>query len=46
MKDEIISECIGWNYDDNQRVEPKLIPVIIPLCLINGQIGIGTGYST
>uniref|UniRef100_A0A8C0IRZ4 DNA topoisomerase 2 n=1 Tax=Chelonoidis abingdonii TaxID=106734 RepID=A0A8C0IRZ4_CHEAB len=33
-------------YDDNQRVEPEWYMPIIPLVLINGAEGIGTGWSS
>lgn len=32
-------------YDDNQRVEPEWYIPIIPMVLINGAEGIGTGWS-
>jgi len=32
--------------DDNQSIEPEWYCPIIPMCLINGAEGIGTGYST
>ena len=32
--------------DDNQRVEPKFYAPIIPMALVNGSNGIGTGWST
>ena len=32
--------------DDNQRVEPKYYVPIIPMALVNGSRGIGTGWST
>ncbi|XP_033628868.1 DNA topoisomerase 2-alpha-like isoform X1 [Asterias rubens] len=33
-------------YDDNQRIEPEWYCPIIPMVLINGTEGIGTGWST
>ncbi|XP_062993417.1 DNA topoisomerase 2-alpha isoform X2 [Elgaria multicarinata webbii] len=33
-------------YDDNQRVEPEWYIPIIPMVLINGAEGIGTGWSS
>ena len=33
-------------YEDNQRIEPEWYCPIIPLVLVNGTEGIGTGYST
>ena len=32
--------------DDGQKVEPEYYVPIIPMILINGSVGIGTGYST
>lgn len=32
--------------DDNQKVEPKYYLPIIPMVLVNGSEGIGTGWST
>ncbi|EAR83749.1 DNA topoisomerase IV (macronuclear) [Tetrahymena thermophila SB210] len=32
--------------DDNQVVEPEWYMPIIPMCLVNGSSGIGTGWST
>lgn len=32
-------------YDDNQRVEPEWYIPIVPMVLINGAEGIGTGWS-
>lgn len=34
------------NYDDGQKIEPVFYTPIIPLVLVNGTEGIGTGYST
>ena len=34
------------NYDDGQKIEPVYYTPIIPLVLVNGTEGIGTGYST
>lgn len=34
------------NYDDNQRIEPEWYIPIIPMILVNGADGIGTGWST
>ncbi|XP_069949301.1 DNA topoisomerase 2-alpha isoform X3 [Cherax quadricarinatus] len=34
------------NYDDNQRIEPEWYLPIIPMVLVNGADGIGTGWST
>ncbi|PAA94319.1 hypothetical protein BOX15_Mlig014497g1, partial [Macrostomum lignano] len=37
---------LEYNVDDNQRVEPVWYIPIIPMVLINGADGIGTGWST
>ncbi|KAK7026445.1 DNA topoisomerase 2-beta, partial [Halocaridina rubra] len=34
------------NYDDNKKIEPEWYMPIIPMVLINGAEGIGTGWST
>ncbi|XP_069041797.1 DNA topoisomerase 2-alpha [Lepisosteus oculatus] len=34
------------NYDDNQRVEPEWYIPIIPVVLLNGADGIGTGWAS
>lgn len=39
-------EILIYNDDDGVIVEPKFYLPIIPMCLINGSTGIGTGYST
>lgn len=33
-------------YDDNQRIEPEYYVPLIPMVLVNGADGIGTGWST
>lgn len=33
-------------YDDNQKIEPEFYVPIIPMVLVNGAEGIGTGWST
>ena len=33
-------------YDDNLKIEPEWYYPIIPMVLINGSEGIGTGWST
>ncbi|XP_022655107.1 DNA topoisomerase 2-alpha-like isoform X2 [Varroa destructor] len=33
-------------YDDNQKIEPEYYLPIIPMVLVNGAEGIGTGWST
>ncbi len=37
---------LKYNYDDNQRVEPEWYMPIIPLVLVNGSEGIGTGWAS
>jgi DNA topoisomerase-2 len=37
---------LTWLEDDGQRVEPEYYMPVIPLLLVNGVDGIGTGYST
>jgi DNA topoisomerase-2 len=32
--------------DDNKKVEPEFYVPIVPMALINGSAGIGTGWST
>lgn len=33
-------------FDDNQKIEPQFYMPIIPMVLVNGAEGIGTGWST
>ncbi|XP_015784056.1 DNA topoisomerase 2-alpha-like [Tetranychus urticae] len=37
---------LHYLYDDNQRVEPEYYVPILPMVLVNGADGIGTGWST
>ena len=37
---------LKYNYDDNQRVEPEWYIPILPMVLINGVEGIGTGWAS
>lgn len=37
---------LHYLYDDNQRIEPEWYIPIIPMVLVNGAEGIGTGWST
>jgi DNA gyrase/topoisomerase IV subunit B len=37
---------LKYNYDDEKQIEPEYFAPIIPLILVNGTKGIGTGYST
>jgi DNA topoisomerase-2 len=39
-------EILKYNYDDGKKVEPNTFAPIIPMVLINGTEGIGTGFST
>jgi DNA topoisomerase-2 len=34
------------NYDDGIEIEPKFYVPVLPLLLVNGALGIGTGFST
>jgi DNA topoisomerase-2 len=38
--------ALTWLEDDGVRVEPEYYMPVIPLLLVNGAIGIGTGFST
>lgn len=37
---------LEYQYDDNQKIEPTFYVPIIPMVLVNGAEGIGTGWST
>uniref|UniRef100_A0A3B3QKM3 DNA topoisomerase 2 n=1 Tax=Paramormyrops kingsleyae TaxID=1676925 RepID=A0A3B3QKM3_9TELE len=37
---------LKYNYDDNLRVEPEWYIPILPMILVNGAEGIGTGWSS
>jgi DNA topoisomerase-2 len=37
---------LNYQNDDGQQIEPEFYVPIIPMILVNGGIGIGTGYST
>ncbi|KAL4660492.1 DNA topoisomerase 2-alpha [Arapaima gigas] len=37
---------LKYNYDDNLRVEPEWYIPILPMVLVNGADGIGTGWSS
>lgn len=37
---------LEYNTDDDRRIEPKVYCPIVPMVLINGAEGIGTGWST
>ena len=36
---------LNYNVDDGDKVEPSIFVPIIPMLLVNGSSGIGTGYS-
>lgn len=38
--------CLSWLVDEGIQIEPKRYMPVIPMVLINGADGIGTGYST
>eukprot|EP00041_Stephanoeca_diplocostata_P032707 m.1055772 g.1055772 ORF g.1055772 m.1055772 type:complete len:1315 (+) comp24195_c2_seq5:303-4247(+) len=37
---------LAWCFDDGVRVEPQCYVPVVPLLLVNGAQGIGTGWST
>ena len=37
---------LTWNTDDDQTIEPEIYAPIVPMVLVNGADGIGTGWST
>jgi DNA topoisomerase-2 len=37
---------LSWLEDDGQQVEPEYYLPVIPMLLVNGSLGIGTGFST
>lgn len=39
------SHLLKFLYDDNQKVEPEWYIPIIPMVLVNGAEGIGTGWA-
>lgn len=39
-------EGLSWAMDDGQAVEPTYYMPVVPLLLVNGAEGMGTGYST
>ena len=40
-------ECVlEYNEDDGKQIEPTVFAPIIPMILVNGAMGIGTGFST
>jgi DNA topoisomerase-2 len=38
--------ALSWLEDDGQVVEPEYYMPVLPLLLVNGSVGIGTGFST
>ena len=45
MFNEIDSKIIEYNYEDDDKIEPiKYVPVL-PMILLNGALGIATGFS-
>eukprot|EP00899_Mesostigma_viride_P024673 jgi/Mesvir1/5390/Mv15465-RA.1 len=43
---EADDNLLKYNVEDGQKIEPKWYAPIIPLVLVNGAEGIGTGWST
>ena len=46
LYDEEAIECIPKRVIEGDEVEPVYLPAIIPMHLVNGVVGIATGYST
>jgi DNA topoisomerase-2 len=44
LKDD--EKILEYNEDDGKQIEPKFYVPTLPMVLINGSVGIGTGYST
>ena len=42
----LIYGILNYTNDDGLLVEPEYYVPIIPMVLINGMVGIGTGFST
>jgi DNA topoisomerase-2 len=38
--------ALTWLEDDGQSIEPEFYMPVIPMMLVNGAVGIGTGFST
>lgn len=43
---EVDDALLNYREDDGQRIEPEYYCPVIPLVLVNGSRGIGTGWST
>ena len=41
-----MSLFLTYNTDDDRRIEPHVYVPVVPLVLINGSDGIGTGWSS
>lgn len=39
-------KILEYNEDDGKKIEPKFYVPTLPMVLVNGSVGIGTGYST
>ncbi|KIW93829.1 uncharacterized protein Z519_05144 [Cladophialophora bantiana CBS 173.52] len=37
---------LSYNYDDDKKIEPEVYVPILPMVLVNGADGIGTGWSS
>ncbi len=46
LYDEELIDCIPKRRVEESEVEPLYVPAAIPMHLVNGMIGIATGYST
>ena len=40
------NDILNYLYDDETKIEPKMFAPILPMVLINGTAGIGTGFSS
>lgn len=43
---EVDDALLAYNEEESKRIEPKLYAPIVPMVLVSGAVGIGTGYST
>ena len=46
LYDEELINCVPRRVVETDEVEPLFVPAVIPMHLVNGVIGIATGYST